>query len=386
MQTLGRIVLGVVALLGTSALASLPVVNSAQTTWGGCAYSIKVLEDVNPIPYPQPLYRVAVESSVLAPATCTAQPQSVELGTSKLLPQIAIQASADGVVAAYSHGEYIRSMGNYVRVSIRHLDPSTLGSLRIAGLSSSVVPANGGAGAPAAVSLGGLTLQGSAVEVSGTFTGNSLTEDPAGTPWPYPIWQGQEFVATYLHFFTTTTPPTLSASQSCTSLPAALTINGGSPLTLECVQGGTYSDPGAQAVDGCGNPMVVHAYNTGADSSGPGPLLSWEGSYTVSYAAWDDLGNSASGARTVIVDDRTAPSLALLGPSYMVHTCNTPWVDPGVTANDACSGDVSAWVSRTGNMNAWAAGVYTLTYNVTDAGGNSAMPVTRTVEVVNCPW
>ena len=60
--------------------------------------------------------------------------------------------------------------------------------------------------------------------------------------------------------------------------------------------------------------------------------------------------------------------------------------DPGVTANDACSGDISTWVSRTGEVNAWAVGVYTVTYNVTDAGGNSATPVTRTVEVVNCPW
>ena len=93
-----------------------------------------------------------------------------------------------------------------------------------------------------------------------------------------------------------------------------------------------------------------------------------------------------SGERTVIVDDQTAPSLALLGPSYMVHTCATPWVDPGVTANDACSGTISTWVSRTGEVNAWAVGVYTLSYNVTDAGGNSATPVTRTVEVINCPW
>ncbi len=384
MKMLGRIVLGIVALLGTSALASLPVVSAVQTTRGGCAYSIKILQDVDPNPYPHTFYRIAVESSVLTSGTCTVQPQSVELGTSQLLPQIAIQASADGVVAAYSYGQYVRSMGNDVRVSIRNLDPSTLGSLRVAGLASSIVPANGGAGAPAAISLGGLTINGSYVEVSGTFTGNSLTEDPTSIPWPYPIWQGNDFVATYYNFFTTTTTPIL-ASHGCASLPPVLTINGSSTLTLECVKGGTYSDPGAQAVDGCGNPLVVHAYNSGADSSGPGPLLSYEGSYTVSYATWNSAGG-ANASRTVIVDDTTAPSLALLGDSYMVHTCNTPWVDPGVTATDACSGDISTWVSRTGDLNAWAAGVYTLTYNVPDGGGNSATPVTRTVEVVNCPW
>lgn len=385
MKMLGRMVVGSVALLGTSALASLPVVSAAQTARGSCGYSIKVLQDVDPNSYPQTFYRIAVESSVLAPG-CTVQPQSVELGTSKLQPQIAIQASADGIVAAYSYGEYIRSMGDYVRVSIRNLDPSTLGSLRVAGLASSIVPANGGAGAPAAVSLGALTINGSYVEVSGTFTGNSLTEDPANIPWPYPIWQGNSFVATYQNFFTTTTPPILAPqSQACASLPPVLTINGASPLTLECVRGGTYSDPGAQAVDGCGNPLEVHAYNTGADSSGPGPLLSYEGEYSVSYSTWNAAG-SANASRTVIVDDTTAPSLALIGASSMVHTCNTQWVDPGVTANDACSGNISTWVSRTGEVNAWAEGVYTVTYSVTDAGGNSGTPVTRTVEVVNCPW
>jgi hypothetical protein len=220
--------------------------------------------------------------------------------------------------------------------------------------------------------------------VSGTFTGNSLTEDPANIPWPYPIWQGNAFVASYANFFTTTTPPILG-TQACASLPPVLTVNGGSPLTLECVKGGTYSDPGAQAVDGCGNPLVVHAYNTGADSSGPGPLLSYEGPYSVSYSTWNSAG-SADATRTVIVDDTTAPTLTLLGSSSMVHTCNTQWIDPGVTANDACSGDISSWVTRTGEVNAWAAGVYTVTYNVTDAGGNSATPVTRTVQVVNCPW
>ncbi|WP_224362912.1 DUF5011 domain-containing protein [Hyalangium versicolor] len=297
---------------------------------------------------------------------------------------MAIQSSAEGIVVAYSYGEPIRTLGDFTHISVRSLDPSTLGTLRGAGLGSAWVPENGGAGGPGGVSLSALSIQGPYVEVSGTFTGNSLTEEPAGIPWPYPIWQGHEFVASYANFFTSTTAPILG-TQACASLPPVLTVNGGSPLALECVKGGTYSDPGAQAVDGCGNPLVVHAYNTGADSSGPGPLLSYEGEYPVSYATWNHAG-SVNVTRTVVVDDTTAPSLSLLGPSSMVHTCNTPWKDPGVTATDACYGNLTPQVSRTGEVNAWAVGVYTLTYSVTDAGGNSAAPVTRTVQVVNCPW
>jgi hypothetical protein len=91
-------------------------------------------------------------------------------------------------------------------------------------------------------------------------------------------------------------------------------------------------------------------------------------------------------SRTVNVDDRTLPSLSLQGPAYMVHTCNSSWVAPGVVATDACYGDILTWVWRTGEVNAWAVGVYTVRYNVTDGGRNSAVAVTRTVEVANCPW
>jgi len=43
-------------------------------------------------------------------------------------------------------------------------------------------------------------------------------------------------------------------------------------------------------------------------------------------------------------------------------------------------------VVRSGEVNAWAEGTYTLTYSLTDPAGNSSVPVTRTVEVVDCPW
>jgi hypothetical protein len=164
-----------------------------------------------------------------------------------------------------------------------------------------------------------------------------------------------------------------------------LVLNGAAPLTVECGSG-AYSDPGAQAFDACGNPIEVHAYNTGADSSGPGPNLRYEGTYSVSYAAWDAMGHTVNASRQVIVDDRTAPTLTLKGAARMTHTCGSQWVDPGVDAVDLCYGNVAPQVQRSGTVNGWAVGTYTVTYSLTDAGGNSATPVTRTVDVVNCPW
>ena len=155
---------------------------------------------------------------------------------------------------------------------------------------------------------------------------------------------------------------------------------------MECEPGGLYSDQGARAFDGCGNPLQVHASFTGPGESATGPLLSQEGTYTVSYTALDDAGRSVSASRMVRVEDTQSPSLTLNGEAYMTHPCGSEWVDPGVEAIDACYGDLDAQVVRTGEVDGFNEGFYTVTYSLTDGGGNSAMSVMRTVEVTRCFW
>ncbi|MBN1205139.1 MAG: DUF5011 domain-containing protein [Myxococcaceae bacterium] len=165
----------------------------------------------------------------------------------------------------------------------------------------------------------------------------------------------------------------------------SLVLNGDSQMTLECGLD-VYIDLGAVATDGCGAPLEVHRYNSGQDPYGPGPDTSAEGTYSVQYLAWDARGLTVGAIRTVHVEDRTPALLTLRGASHMVHTCGSAWVEPGVEAMDACYGDVSPTVSRTGEVNGWVEGLYTLRYAVTDSGGNSSVPLTRTVEVIDCPW
>ncbi|HVG60443.1 MAG TPA: Ig-like domain-containing protein [Hyalangium sp.] len=163
-----------------------------------------------------------------------------------------------------------------------------------------------------------------------------------------------------------------------------LVLEGASELTLECgVE--PWVDPGARAWDACG-PVEVHRYNSGSDPYGPGPNVRAEGTYFVQYLAWNSHGHTVSAIRTVHVDDRTAPTLRLAGAAQMTHTCGSPWVDPGVEATDACYGNVAPLVRQSGYVNGWAEGTYTVQYELTDSGGNQAPPVTRTVEVVDCPW
>ncbi|WP_224362782.1 DUF5011 domain-containing protein [Hyalangium versicolor] len=176
----------------------------------------------------------------------------------------------------------------------------------------------------------------------------------------------------------------VSDVQECLMGQPALVLNGGETLTVECGSG-PYVDAGAQAFNGCGFPLSVTGYNTGKDSFGPGPNTSLEGTYSVSYAAWDSSG-SVNATRTVVVEDSRPPTLTLKGPATSTHTCGSQWVDPGVEATDACYGNLTAQVWHTGEVNGWAEGTYTVTYTLTDSGGNSATPVTRTVEVVDCPW
>ncbi|WP_240487018.1 DUF5011 domain-containing protein [Hyalangium minutum] len=173
-------------------------------------------------------------------------------------------------------------------------------------------------------------------------------------------------------------------ASDCTTGQPSIVLNGDATMTLECGSA-AYVDAGAHAFNGCGDALPVTAYNSGADSSGPGPNSGAVGSYSVGYAAWDATG-SANASRTVNVVDRTPPVLTLKGPAHSTHMCGSQWVDPGVTATDTCYGNLTAQVWHTGEVNGWAEGTYTVTYTLTDTGGNSTTPVQRTVEVVDCPW
>ncbi len=177
-------------------------------------------------------------------------------------------------------------------------------------------------------------------------------------------------------------------SASCTPDPSGqptLVANGDLNMTLECGET-TWVDPGAQAYDASCAPITVHSYNSGHDAYGPGPATCAEGLYYVQYIAWDAQGQTVSAIRNVTVNDTKPPMLTLKGPTHMVHQCGTQWVDPGWSAFDTCYGDITPEVHWDGAPNGWVEGVYNVTYTLTDSGGNSAPPLTRTVEVVNCPW
>ncbi len=92
---------------------------------------------------------------------------------------------------------------------------------------------------------------------------------------------------------------------------------------------------------------------------------------TVTYTVTDSSGNSATVSREIFYDDPIAPVITLTDGDVDVQK-DTEFVDPGFTAMDNCDGDLTANVTVSGEVNMDKAGVYTLTYTVSDCYGNTA--------------
>ena len=101
---------------------------------------------------------------------------------------------------------------------------------------------------------------------------------------------------------------------------------------------------------------------------------------TRTYTATDAVGNSASVSQTITVIDDTSPTISVNGPDPQMSSATHP-IRLGATVNDNCGGSLAATPS--GNVNVNVVGSYTITYTATDAAGNAAPPLTRTVNVVD---
>jgi len=84
--------------------------------------------------------------------------------------------------------------------------------------------------------------------------------------------------------------------------------------------------------------------------------------------------------------DKTLPVITRIGPATIEICQNDPYTDAGATASDNCSGIITANIVTVGlPIPVVTPGEYTVTYNVADACGNNALPVTRTVIVKPLP-
>ena len=79
--------------------------------------------------------------------------------------------------------------------------------------------------------------------------------------------------------------------------------------------------------------------------------------------------------------DITPPVIQLIGATEITVKAATSYVDPGATATDDVSGDVTAQIVVTNPVNPALVGTYTVTYDVVDRAGNASPTAVRTVRV-----
>ncbi len=131
---------------------------------------------------------------------------------------------------------------------------------------------------------------------------------------------------------------------------------------------------GSTATDNCSTSGSI----TFSQSPAAGTMVGL-GPTTVTVTGTDGAGNHSTDAVVFTVNDTTAPTITLTGANPQYVECHTSYPELGATASDNCGGSFAATASGTVIVN--TVGSYTITYNASDASGNAATPVTRTVIV-----
>ena len=84
---------------------------------------------------------------------------------------------------------------------------------------------------------------------------------------------------------------------------------------------------------------------------------------------------------TVFVNDTTAPVITLIGSASVEIELGYEYTDEGATAVDNKDGTITSEITTVNSVDVDTEGTYTVTYDVTDAAGNVATQVVRTVTV-----
>ncbi|MDH3430791.1 MAG: DUF5011 domain-containing protein [Gammaproteobacteria bacterium] len=171
---------------------------------------------------------------------------------------------------------------------------------------------------------------------------------------------GNEATATRTVTVVDTTPPVVAA-------PADVSMEATGPTTS--VDIGT-----ASATDYIG-PVSI-----GSDA----PAAFEVDEITVIWQATDGAGNSATAPQSVTVTDTLGPVIAIIGDNPLtLDASSEPYMDAGATAFDLVDLDVTDRILTTSNVDPTVIGSYSVSYSATDTRDNDAMPVTRTVNVVD---
>jgi hypothetical protein len=162
------------------------------------------------------------------------------------------------------------------------------------------------------------------------------------------------------------------------STPPVISLIGNATITI--MVGDTYIDAGATAMDNIDGTITGNITTSGTVNT------AIAGTYLITYTVTDSDGNVAIPVtRTIVViADLISPSIVLIGDVTITLMVGNTYTDAGATATDNIDGTITGSIITTGAVNTAVAGTYTITYNVSDAAGNVATPVIRTI-IVSIP-
>ena len=179
-----------------------------------------------------------------------------------------------------------------------------------------------------------------------------------------------DFVGTHFIYYDSTDTAGNNATQVIRTvnvvdtIPPVITLNGTNPQTIEFGDG--YTELGATTNDG--SPVTIDTANF-TDSVG---------TYTIYYNSMDASGNNATQVnRTVNVVNILPPVITLNGTNPQTIEFGDGYTELGATTNDGSPVTINS-ANFTDSV-----GTYTIYYDSTDALGNNATQVNRTVNVVN---
>jgi hypothetical protein len=136
-----------------------------------------------------------------------------------------------------------------------------------------------------------------------------------------------------------------------------LEITGGYTLTLEAHATDKYTDAGATCsdyVDGALTTSTIIETTSGSvyalQVSDTYVDLRVPDTYTITYDCRDKAGNTAPTlTRTIVVEDKTCPTVSLVGADAVTIEAGFEYVDAGATASDNLDGDISGSVRKDGD-------------------------------------
>ena len=146
----------------------------------------------------------------------------------------------------------------------------------------------------------------------------------------------------------------------------------GSPYNVQF--GSEYKDPGYVATDNNDGDISNRVIVTGNVDT------SKIGKYKLYYTVSDFSENTITKMRTINVVDTEAPKIKLNGKKRVAVKLGKKYKDKGFTAIDNYDGDISDKVQVSNQINYEIAGIYQITYKVTDSFGNTSK-TKRTIQV-----